>query len=85
MPKEGDEFDTYTTDPCSSANEARRITYRYRKNGRTVDPVRIVVRKIRSKELRFSDDPWQPVHWVIHYGDETIWNSSIGSADKGRE
>lgn len=75
MPKAGDEFDAFWIDERSAANTARMITYRYRANGRTVDPVKIVERKIEMAELRFSDDPWQPPHWVYHYGDESVWTA----------
>lgn len=75
MPKAGDEFDSFFEDQTSSANEVKKITYRYRANGRTVDPVKIVTRKIKSAELRFSGDPWQPAHWVYHYGAETTWTA----------
>lgn len=72
MPKEGDEFDSFFYDDKASVPTVSRTTYRYRKNGRTVDPVRIVKRKVKAIELRFSDDPWQPERWVFHYGDERV-------------
>lgn len=75
MPKAGEEFDSLFVDDASSANEAKMITYRYRANGTTVDPVKIVTRKITMSELRFSGDPWQPAHWVYHYGDESVWTA----------
>ena len=69
MPKPGDEFDSFWVDEKSAQSVAKRITYRYRADGRTVDAVRIVERRIKSTELRFSSDPWQPAHWVYHYAD----------------
>lgn len=75
MPKAGDEFNSLFVDSASSSNVAKMITYRYRKNGRTVDPVKIVERKIKMVELRFADDPWQPAQFVYHYGDETTWTA----------
>lgn len=67
MPKAGDEFDSYWMDEKSASSVVRKITYRYRANGRTVDAVKIVERRVRMTELRFSDDPWQPARWVYHY------------------
>jgi hypothetical protein len=75
MPKEGAEFNSLLIDSRSSSNVAKMITYRYRKNGRTVDPVKIVERKITMVELQFSDDAWQPSRLVYHYGDETTWTA----------
>ena len=72
MTKQGNEFNSLFIDHASSSNTAKMITYRYRKNGRTVDPVKIVERKIKAIELRFSDDPWQPARWVYHYGEERV-------------
>ena len=73
MPKAGEEFDAIWLDNRSAGDVVRRTTYRYRANGRTVDPVKIVERRIKMAELRFSNDPWQPPHWVYHYGDEITW------------
>ena len=72
MPKAGDEFDTFWIDDKSSCDVARKVTWRYRANGHTVDPVKIVERQIVARELRFSDDPWQPAQWVYHYGKESV-------------
>ncbi len=76
MPRVGDEFNSFWIDDKSSASVARMTTYRYRENGRTHDPVRIVERRIAMAELLFSSDPWQPPRWVYHYGNETVWVTS---------
>lgn len=75
MPKAGDEFDSFFFDRRSSNPSGTMTTYRYRENGRTVDPVKIVTRRVERVEILFSEDPWQPDRWHYHYGAEDVWHN----------